>query len=123
VAQSAQHLPSGLHYGLPHAVSTHKLKLTLFPELSPIQSVQFSVDTYGAVPDGVTNSTAAFHAAAAAVARHGAGAELVAPGPGTYMTMPFEVMSSGTMLRIAEGATVKAICDLDHWPKVKEFPS
>ena len=40
-----------------------------------------------------------------------------------YMTMPFALTAHDTVLRIAESATVKAICDLDHWPKVKEFPS
>lgn len=84
---------------------------------------RFLVDTFGARPDGVTNNSAAFLAAAAAVAQHGAGAELYAPGPGVYLTLPFALTSSGTGLRIASGASVKAMCDFDHWPKAKEFPS
>lgn len=98
------------------------VKLQTHPLVSaPIR--RFPVDSFGAIPDGKTDNSKAFLAAAAAVAQHGAGAELYAPGPGVYLTLPFALTASGTGIRVASGASVKAVCDFDHWPKTKEFPS
>lgn len=86
----------------------------------------FDVTHYGAKADNTTNNTIAFTNALAAVNQAGGGTLLVPAKPGLiesiYLTLPLN-LSASTRLRVERGVTLKALCDLKHWPKIPRLPS
>ena len=63
--------------------------------------------------DNVTNCTAAVQGALAAAAANGGGTVLVpaGPPPAIYRTLPLDIRSNHTRLRVESGATLLALCD------------
>jgi polygalacturonase len=111
---------------LRHAAMTPRLALLalLLPSCSAYLVV--SVTAYGAVADNVTDNTAAFRAAFAAV-RAAAGGEVrvpaaAAPSPSIFKTGPFNI-SSNTAFTVDAGATVWAVEDALAFPHVETPPS
>ena len=82
----------------------------------------FDVTRFGATPDNRTDSSPAFAAALKAVAAAGGGTLLVPTG-GVYLTLPLNLTTSNTRLRVEAGATLKALCDNDRWPRINKLPS
>jgi polygalacturonase len=79
-----------------------RIKAPTFPARS------FPVTRYGAKPDGVTDSSAAFQKAIAACAAAGGGRVVVEGG--TYLTGPIHLRSR-VNLEVKEGATIKFLTD------------
>jgi len=73
----------------------------------------FSITDFGAVGDGTTMNTAAFHTAIDACAKAGGGS-IVVPA-GSFLTAPFELQSAMD-LHLMKGATVKMS------PRVEDYP-
>ena len=75
--------------------------------------------------DNVTNCTAAVHGALAAAAANGGGTVLVphGPPPSIYRTLPLDIRSNRTSLRVESGATLLALCDPQNWPLIPKLPS
>ena len=76
--------------------------------------------------DNATNCTSAVHGALAAAAANGGGTVLVPAGArsgAVYRTLPLDIRSNRTRLRVEAGATLLALCDAEHWPKIPELPS
>eukprot|EP00051_Salpingoeca_urceolata_P020689 m.313611 g.313611 ORF g.313611 m.313611 type:complete len:427 (-) comp19664_c0_seq11:3147-4427(-) len=76
----------------------------------------FDVTKFGAKGDGKTDDSAAVRAAASALAKHGRGT-LLFPGPGEFVTGPFN-LSSNSYLHVDTGATVLGSLESDDWPLV-----
>lgn len=84
------------------------------------QPAVFSLLTYGGVPDGVTDNQPAFMKAVAAVASAGGGV-LYVPGPGAFLTSPFN-LTSNLELRL-DNATILGAPSFAAWPIVAPLPS
>lgn len=82
----------------------------------------FDVTRFSAKPDNHTDSSPAFAAALKAIADAGGGTLLVPTG-GVYLTLPLNITTSNTRLRVETGATLKALCDNDRWPRINKLPS
>jgi hypothetical protein len=82
----------------------------------------FNVAAMGAKADNRTDNSPVFAAALRLLAQAGSGTLLV-PAGGIYLTLPLNLTTSGTRLRIEAGATVKALCDAERWPKIATLPS
>jgi len=90
----------------------------------------FNVVAYGAkvgcepgLPSCRDNS-AAFAAALAAIERAGGGTLLVPGTPsGVFLTLPLNLTTPRTRLRVERGATLKALCDNERWPRIPTLPS
>jgi hypothetical protein len=74
-----------------------------------------SVAELGARPDNHTDNTLIFAEALRRIATVGGGTLLV-PAGGVYLTLPLNLSTSGTRLRVERGATLKALCDTERWP-------
>lgn len=92
-----------LAFALPLAAAV-AAEIDVSPAQPEIPARRFDLQAYGAVPDGHTDNTAAFHRAVAAVDAAGGGI-LVVP-PGTYFTGPFDLCSR-IDLRLEAGATIQ----------------
>lgn len=99
-----------------------QLRWPLEHPVAPPPSRIFDVTSYGAKPDNHTDSTHAFEAALQAIAVAGGGTLLV-PAGGVYLTLPLNLTTSRTRLRVEIGATLKALCDNDRWPRINKLPS
>jgi len=83
------------------------------PTLPTIPPRTFSVTDFGAVGDGTTMNTAAFHAAVEACAQAGGGQVIVPPG--NFVTGPF-ALKSAMDLHLEKGATIRMS------PRVEDYP-
>lgn len=98
------------------------LRWPLESAVGPPAPRTFDVVAYGAKPDNRTDSSAAFAAALKAIALAGGGTLLV-PSGGVYLTLPLNLTTSRTRLRVESGATLKALCDNERWPRIPTLPS
>ncbi|KAL9242180.1 hypothetical protein vseg_016206 [Gypsophila vaccaria] len=95
------------------------------PKLRP---VAFNVTDFGAVGDGLTDNTAAFVKAVAAVAkvvekdgRGGGGGQINVPA-GVWLTCPFNLTSHLTLF-LAHGAVILGVDDEKKWTLMPPLPS
>lgn len=93
------------------------------PTQLPGRAVTLDARAFGAVGDGVTDNTASIEAALRNASKHArdGGATLVFPGPGVYMSAPFNLTSNCT-LWIGANATIKAVDDFARFPVVAPLP-
>ena len=80
-----------------------------------------NVRTLGAKPDNATDNSHVF-ASALRTLREAGGGTLLIPAGGVYLTLPLN-LSSGTVLWVEHGATLKALCDSSRWPTIRTLPS
>lgn len=73
-----------------------------------------SVDDYGARGDNLTDNTAAFRSALAAVTAAGGG-EVIVPAPGLYKTLPVNLSSN---VRLTVDGEMWALENITAWPIV-----
>ena len=101
--------------------------LFLFYPVFPTQALSAPKETvcnvrdHGAKGDGKALDTQAI-LECLRVAEHGQPTVVLLPSPGKYLSAPFN-LTSGTTLRIVEGATLLATDDASLWPVVAELPS
>ncbi|KAH7653433.1 Pectin lyase fold/virulence factor protein [Dioscorea alata] len=89
----------------------------------PPRAYTASVKDFGAVGDGVTSNTEAFHAAIANLSQYSenGGAKLVVPA-GRWLTGPFNLTSHFTLF-LEQDAVILASQDLNEWPIIDPLPS
>jgi polygalacturonase len=106
-------------------VAAPGLRWPLQNAVGPPGSHVFDVTKFGARPDNHTDSSAAFAEALKAIAAANGGTLLVpaVAGSGVYLTLPLNLTTSRTRLRVESGATLKALCDNERWPKINQLPS
>ncbi|KAL9224640.1 hypothetical protein vseg_000658 [Gypsophila vaccaria] len=89
------------------------------------RAVAFNITDFGAVGDGLTDNTAAFVTAVAAVAKAvkkgGNGGQINVPA-GAWLTCPFNLTSHLTLF-LADGAVILGVDDEKKWPLMPPLPS
>ena len=87
----------------------------------PTTARTLNVRTLGAKADNATDNSHVFTSALRTL-REAGGGTLLVPAGGVYLTLPLN-LSSGTVLRVEHGATLKALCDSSRWPTIRTLPS